>query len=1020
MQFRHLTFTAIGPFPGTHAINFDELTASGLFLFEGPTGAGKSSIIDALVYALYGDVAGRDSDRTRMRSTYADLSTDSSVDLIFTISSGTYRVRRTPARLKKKSRGSGTTSVPATAHLWKLSEAAVDAGEWDRGEMLATKVSHVDDELQAILGLSREQFVQTVVLPQGQFAQLLKMNSTDRAGLLETLFDTSTYREFTHRLGEAAKQAREEVDEAAAEAMRAVHSWLDIDGVAEKFPHLVGVVLDPEDAGSLELIAQAHAALKRECDAARAKREKIEATAQATARALQRAQELAMAIADRERLLEQRIALEERAPSIASASVQVAAHEAVSTVVEHLRREDLAREALAACVLPDAVPAVKAERDNLATLIASNVTGSHKSVSEAVDSVIDVTERKLGEVTAQLGALSELVTLEESLPQRRKDLTALDEQAEELDARVTELGAALETLPAEIAQIEASLAAERKVAAAKALIAEKLASQRGLLATAEKLADTSAQLAHAQAALQVALDADTAQRATLRQVTDAWRNSMASNLAGGLVLGHPCPVCGSTTHPEPATAGDHSATLEEVQAEEAVLDSLARKAEEANQRVISLKSSAQALRDQLDGTTEETIQKEMGELVCELDAASAAEANIARRSAQRAELESTLLHQREAMASAREDRRALCERRQNTAQALSKDEGKIASACASFASVRDRQTKLEEERVALLSLRTAATTVATRARILDEAMAASTLALADAGVTPDEAWAAYLAPAALAALRSDIDDYMAQRASVDAQLASERLQVDGVHVDLDAAQSAAERAQDALGQAHHCEALAAQRARDSHKKLHRLRVGHRAWKKVAEEAGPVIRLADLANAGSSSLNRIRLTVWVLLRRFEQIVERANEHLRAFSFGRYELRRADEGRGELKSGLGLDVIHHDAGPAGDHVRSPATLSGGETFYTSLALALALSEVVQAENGGIRIDTLIIDEGFGSLSNDYLQTVMDTLGQLRSSGRTVGIVSHVEELKAMIPDRVTIRTLSDGGSTLSVTA
>ncbi|MEW6895069.1 SMC family ATPase [Trueperella pyogenes] len=379
MQFRHLTFTAIGPFPGTHAINFDELTASGLFLFEGPTGAGKSSIIDALVYALYGDVAGRDSDRTRMRSTYADLSTDSSVDLIFTISSGTYRVRRTPARLKKKSRGSGTTNVPATAHLWKLSEAAVDAGEWDRGEMLATKVSHVDDELQAILGLSREQFVQTVVLPQGQFAQLLKMNSTDRAGLLETLFDTSTYREFTHRLGEAAKQAREEVDEAAAEAMRAVHSWLDIDGVAEKFPHLIGVVLDPEDAGSLELIAQAHAALKRECDEARAKREKIEATAQATARALQRAQELAMAIADRERLLEQRIALEERAPSIASASAQVAAHEAVSTVVEHLRREDLAREALAACVLPDAVPAVKAERDNLATLIASNVTGSHKA-----------------------------------------------------------------------------------------------------------------------------------------------------------------------------------------------------------------------------------------------------------------------------------------------------------------------------------------------------------------------------------------------------------------------------------------------------------------------------------------------------------------------------------------------------------------------------------------------------------------------------------------------------------------
>lgn len=149
----------------------------------------------------------------------------------------------------------------------------------------------MDDELQAILGLSREQFVQTVVLPQGQFAQLLKMNSlTDRAGLLETLLTQApTASSPPPRLGEAAKQAREEVDEAAAEAMRAVHSWLDIDGVAEKFPHLGRRRSRPGGRGLKQLIAQAHAALKRECDAARAKREKIEATAQATTRALQRA-----------------------------------------------------------------------------------------------------------------------------------------------------------------------------------------------------------------------------------------------------------------------------------------------------------------------------------------------------------------------------------------------------------------------------------------------------------------------------------------------------------------------------------------------------------------------------------------------------------------------------------------------------------------------------------------------------------------------------------------------------------
>ena len=194
-----------------------------------------------------------------------------------------------------------------------------------------------------------------------------------------------------------------------------------------------------------------------------------------------------------------------------------------------------------------------------------------------------------------------------------------------------------------------------------------------------------------------------------------------------------------------------------------------------------------------------------------------------------------------------------------------------------------------------------------------------------------------------------------------------------------------------------------------------------AWARLQSSAGPVVRLANLANAGSDSITKIPLATFVVRHRFEQILDRANERLADISLGRYQLARSDEkerGSREIKTGLSVTVIDRDGETDGAAKRSPRSLSGGETFYVSLALALALADVVRAENGGIAIETLLIDEGFGSLDEDTLGLVMSTLTGLARDGRAVGLVSHVAEMKKMIAERVTVRPVGNGSSRVEV--
>ena len=255
MHLHSLTFQAIGPFAGLHRVDLASLGASGIFLLDGPTGAGKSTVIDAIVFALYGKVASEAASDDRLRSAFAAPEVESFVDLVLEVPSGVYRVRRTPEYRRPKKRGTGTTTQQASVRLWRLaggpSTPARASADGTPGELLSVRLDEAGEEIRRIVGLDRRQLVQTVVLPQGEFATFLRAKPEDRAVLLQKVFGTELYHRAAVRLAELARAARARSD-GARQGVR---------GAVERFIGAAGLV--PDDARRLREAAQDDARLRR-------------------------------------------------------------------------------------------------------------------------------------------------------------------------------------------------------------------------------------------------------------------------------------------------------------------------------------------------------------------------------------------------------------------------------------------------------------------------------------------------------------------------------------------------------------------------------------------------------------------------------------------------------------------------------------------------------------------------------------------------------------------------------------
>ena len=1024
MKIRWLRITGIGPFAGAHTIDFTAFEDSGLFLLEGPTGAGKSTIIDAITFALYGDVARtKDASKDRLRSNHISDSDPSEVDLVFEVATGIYRVSRTPAYTpagKKSQRNSKST-------LTRVVEDPDAPDGWRTVEAIASGPRDVGYEIPTIVGLDKDQFLQTIVLPQGKFSQFLNATSEAREQILRDIFDTQIYADFTKALAEAAASSKRGIEERRVGAVSAFEHVRSLDGAfgdddvfhngsaGERISRADEAAL--LDAGAEDSSAVT-AWVRTACDRAREAHAQTQRVAQASALAAREATE---ALAQGRSLAADQA---EHARAAATLAELTAAQEAIDADRECAR---LARRALA--VLPydqaeaSARARLEAAGDQVVALSPALEDGSDLDPSslsaEAVAALGERAQAQRDDATRVRGGLQDALSTERSLPDLRAQIDSLRASHEQATARVASIEAERESLPQAIEQAGAALSLMRADA-------DTLPEAASTLRALHERLDASLQADLLRSALLGASDdlRDATVAAKLANAAsadghDLWIAQSASALAAELEEDSPCPVCGSTEHPNPAPAADGQITREQVaqldqerdRAESALRDAQVRH-QDLVRRIAQLNEVAGAPTPMLESQRDKAAAR-----VDKLEALGPQIAQVeAALSQERARLDGLT----DTLAAARESAASLASTLRERESALASATERVEAERAGFESLDARAADLDRRAQRMAAL---AGACADWANARDaHAQARGSLANAlDAQGLEAHSWREALRPLSqVEAVEDRVATHDKELFAVREALASERLTRAAATPapDVEALAQASRRADEeaatmarAAGMLEqHCAQLDAARAslHDALAELARARA----------QAGPIRRLADIASAsGPDNLASTPLSAWVLIARLEEVLAAANPRLERISSGRYELVAVpDDGTASRKSGLGLAIIDHDT----DATRSPRTLSGGETFYTSLALALGLADVVSAEAGGVELRTMFIDEGFGSLDSHTLSLVMEQLQALRCAGRTVGVISHVEEMATQIADQIQVRPLEDGGSTLRVRA
>jgi len=1025
MYLHRLELRAVGPYPDLVSIDFASLAASGVFLLEGPTGSGKSTIIDAVVYALYGGLAGSDASTDRLHSQHADPAVEPFVDLVFETSAGVYRVRRTPPYDRPKQRGTGTIRQQSSAQLVRLADPSDLVGE-----PISHRAPEIGVEIARVIGLNRDQFLQTVVLPQGEFQRFLRAPGEDRRKLLQSLFGTAIYDRTADELAARRRTAVAEVEAADARVRDALGRFQQASGDD-----------DADESTAPDVVA----GLRGSATALEQARTRARADAEHAVAHLHDVTTRLAALDRRRGLLARQDALAADAPTIAG-------HRSALGLADH-----------AAVVVAVADGAAAAE-DRLTALVGerSAVRDRH----EVTDHSPRDTHDRLAAVRSEV---RHLVDLEQSLDQRAAAVQSATADLERTQTRLVEAATGLAARPDERAAIlldaersaEAAAdtgAAERAVETAREL-ADLLAARR---VAAERTSDRAAAVTTAATHAAAALATENDLRA--RRIA-----GLAGELGAALVPGDPCPVCGAVEHPAVARPQDDHPSAEQIDtaavaradaeralaaatADHAVAqaelvrlteavgehddDSVARQRAEADARLAAARAAGAAVQEherrlQAHDRATRALEDDHTDLVTR-----------GRLLADRIEGDrSRLGEDRARVDEARETVRAVLEHAVSAgAGAEARAAGDLdAEPTASLAEVvarvdvlvtvlrtvsdlDDRVTAAERD----VADRKAEVDAALQAQGFTDVTAARTAALgrADADrlralvATADREQAvveAGLAEPAVVAAAADAD---AAAAAADAATAAAAVDVPAV-LDRDAAQAARDAAAAALDDATRAAAAAADRAAAADKCAADLSRAVRARDTTSAESRAVVRLADIAAANTNvNPTGITLGTYVLMRRFEDVVAAANDRLRAMLAGRFTLETSDEresGTRARRTGLALAVRDHLT----DSTRDPRSLSGGETFTFSLCLALGLADVVQAEAGGVSLGTLFVDEGFGTLDPETLDDVIGQLSRLTAGGRQVGIVSHVEELKQRIPERIAVRRTPEGGSRVTTT-
>ena len=909
-----LTISAFGPYAGKMELDFENLGSSGLYLITGDTGAGKTTIFDAISFALFGEASGGNREPGMLRSKYADDKTPTEVELTFLYAGKEYTVTRNPEYMRPKGRGEGMTKQAADARL-----------VYPDGHVV-TKLKDVNIAIKEILGLDRDQFGQVAMIAQGDFLKLLLADTRERQKIFRNIFHTNLYVELQERLSKQANAVK--------------YQWED---VRKSIRQYVEAILCQENSAYADQVQQAKAEtlpveevltlLENILEEDQHFQKDLEQSLQNTETELEEVVAL-MSLGENYQKIKNQLVKQEAEEESAKALLQqrqaeLEDQQEKSPLMEQLTKEITAME----LTLP--------EYDRLEQLQKNLAASQRQKTQAALDTDAAITER---------AALSEEIV---ALKEERKNLENVDAEKEKLLRQKQEKLQQMEKLQELISAIH------------------KFQTQQETWKTHQQLYLTASEKSDV-----LMREYDARNRAFL--------DEQAGIMAARLEENTPCPVCGSLHHPQPAAMAESAPTEEEVKKARKAYEKAAKDTE---------KASAAAAREKGKVTTqEESLLKKMAKLldlqdipeaetvaknqVSELrDSTAAMEAHIKQieASQNRRDILDSRIPQKETMLTAAEEK-------------LTAAREASATASAAIRSLTEQLSSLREK----LIFETKSAAVSKKNSLeLEQNMLQNALqkALENQAAAKDKLTAV---SASVIQLKKQLEDTTA--------------------IDMDALsqKKAALTAQKA-------ECLKEQKA--IHNRLTTNRSCGKSIRKKSTELAALEEkqkwmraLSDTANGSVKGKERIMLETYIQTTYFDRIVARANVRLMKMTGGQYDLKRRKTAENmRSQSGLELDVIDHYNGTE----RSVKTLSGGESFQASLALALGLSDEVQMSTG-IQLDTLFVDEGFGSLDPESLNQAYHTLAGLTEGNRLVGIISHVAELKERIDKQIVVTKEKCGGS------
>ncbi|TFC28172.1 SMC family ATPase [Cryobacterium sp. TMT1-3] len=1015
MKIKRLRLAGFGPFKNEQIVDFERFDSDGIFLITGKTGAGKSSILDAICFALYDQVPRFTDTEQRLRSDYCEPDDPTFVELDFSLRGRDYRLLRSPKYERAKKNGTGTTSAAPTAVL-QLRQG----GEW-RG--IAAKPREVGLELSTILPLKADQFLQVILLAQNRFQYFLLAKTEERRAVLRTLFGTTRF----EQLESALITRRKSLDESLAAVQR------DVAEHATAAMHQLRLSVLPVEP-DLGWFRGALDGLNREVDLAAHDAEAAAATlAEATVQ--HRAATETQRRQARRALAESTLAtLDTRSGEVddqrdtlrhAARAARVWPHIRASRAATLAWQAALADESLARAAWLSFDVSLRAHGVGAhgggaigAGAHGGGASGAGANGASASDAAAPAgSESALGPImdalVRRLGALAEVLEEEKRLPALDHEITTLFDLLAGHTDDLKRAQQRLDDLPQQIDFVGVQLAAATVTAAGETDAEEAVHRADAGLAAAEDVVFLLAGLIGANEHL-LGRSRDNAAAAIDYEVLVARRIAgQASELAGYLVDGAACAVCGSIEHPAPAAAQEGLVTA-------ADLSTARDQLQEWQQQLADAQETAAALTNRLAQAQALAGQRSVDEFRADR-AAAATRLATARTAAglveglrqNQADLRHGLTLAQAAVLAARVSRDSASDTHSVRSGLRDLLAARVGAQRGECDSVTDQVLALQQQLACARALDGAQDLSRQRAAATDAATRQRDGQLEEEGFDDEQtAVAARRDEREIARLETVVRSYDDERAAARAAAAHpELVDLAWEPVDIEPSLRAFDSASSARDAAVSAHGSLTERAGQLTQLVRQVTTRFAASADLLNVHSQVRQLADVMQGDEPNTKRMRLETYVLAAQLEEIVVAANLRLRTMTSGRYALEHDDSRvKGGARSGLGLMIRDGFTGRA----RATHSLSGGETFLASLALALGLAEVVSGQAGGITLDTLFVDEGFGSLDSETLETAMGTLDTLRAGGRTIGLISHVDSMKEQIPATLRISVTDQGHS------